>query len=109
MKGGLVWVRIESDGSKMLLDHSLHRIKPQSQSFTERLCCKERLEHAIRTLRRDSVTGIRHLDQDRLSLQFGGQGEGAGTIHRIERVFYERGPSLVQLAPEGFEQRYVRT
>ena len=70
MKGRLRRHRIESDSAKMLLDHSLHSIEPQPQSFTKRFCGKEGLEHTIRTLRRNSLAGISDLDKNRLSLQF---------------------------------------
>ena len=83
MKRCFLWLRIESDSAKMLLDDSLHGIQAQPQSLTEGFCGKEGLEHAIRTLRRNSVPGIGDLDKDRLPLPPGGQGERARITHRV--------------------------
>ena len=83
MKRRFLWLRVESDRAKMLLDDSLHGIQPQPQSFPEGFCGEEGLKHAIRKLRRNSVPGIADLDKNSLPMQSGGQGERARITHRV--------------------------
>ena len=72
MERRFLWLRIESDSPKMLLDDSLHGIQSQPQSLTKGFCRKAGLEHAIRALGSKSVPGIGNLDKNRLPLQPGG-------------------------------------
>src|SRR5450755_89819 len=81
IKSRLLWLRIESYRSEMLLDNSLHGIESSAQLLPERLCSEERFEHTIGTLRRDSVARISDFYEYRFFLQSRGEGECAGAIH----------------------------
>jgi len=90
MKRCPIGLRIESDGSEMLLDNSLHSIKSEAQARPEWFCRKERFEDTICMLRGNALAGIGDLNQNCPSLQSRGKDKSPRASHGVKRIFYAR-------------------
>src|ERR1017187_6096953 len=91
----------------VLADDAHCIIKAQPQSVPWRLGGEKRLEDTVLQLRRNAGAGIPDFDQHHFAFQLTRQLEAALIPERIERIFHQGGPDLVQFAAIGADAGQV--
>jgi hypothetical protein len=108
-EAGVAGLGADAEVAAVLADDAHGVVEAEAEALAGRLGGEERLEDAVLQLGRNAGAGVPDFHQQHVAFKAAGCGaEGSALVaERVERVFNERGPDLVQLAAVGADAGQV--